>query len=137
MFQEALRAEPFWMLVACQLVNRATWTKARGVLTEVRRAWSTPWLLADAEFGDLEVILRPLGLSAGRTRNLTAFAAEWRKHSLTTSWGDLTREKVLALPGCGPYDADSWAIFVEGRRDVMPTDHKLTWYAREVLRVRV
>ena len=35
---------------------------------------------------------------------------------------------VLTLPGCGRYAADSWAIFVEGRLDVSPSDGKLNWY---------
>jgi len=37
-------------------------------------------------------------------------------------------DDVLKFPGCGKYAADSWAIFVEGRTDVEPSDGKLNWY---------
>lgn len=38
---------------------------------------------------------------------------------------------MLRLSGCGRYASDSWAIFVEERRDVEPTDGKLKWYLQE------
>lgn len=113
---------PFWMLVACQLVNRASWEVAEGVLSRVRAKWPEPSALEFADADALARVLRPIGLQNGRARNLIAFARAWR---LTRP---ATRDDVLSMPGCGPYAADAWAIFIEGRRDVDPTDGKLNWY---------
>jgi methyl-CpG-binding domain protein 4 len=114
--------EPFWMLVACRLVNRAPWEVAEGVLLRLRRRWPSPRRLAAADADALLDLLRPLGLQGGRTRDLRRLAAAWRARR------PATRADVLALPGCGPYAADSWALFVEGRRDVSPSDGKLLWW---------
>jgi endonuclease III len=122
LFQEDLRAEPFWMLVGCQLVNRARWSVARGVMDRLRLRWGSPEDLSRAALGDIAHVVRPLGFQRSRAGSLRRFAGAW----LMDEPG--TREDVLAMPGCGGYAADSWAIFVEGRRDVAPTDSRLVWY---------
>lgn len=113
-----------WMLVACRLVNRASWRVAEGVLLRVRGLWPTPGRLASAPADALTAALRPLGLQNGRARDLSALAAAWLRGP------PATRQDVLRLPDCGPYAADSWALFVERRRDVRPTDGKLLWWMR-------
>lgn len=122
LFQEDLRADPFWMLVGCQLVNRATWAKARGVLEELRARWPAPESLAEAGLHDIQTVVRSMGLQYGRSTRLRKLAQEW------VVCPPETRDDVLAMPGCGPYAADSWAIFVEGRRDVAPTDGRLIYF---------
>lgn len=114
--------DPFWMLVACQLVNLTTWRQAKPVLWWLRHEYADEWGLAKARSADLRRMLRPLGLWRRRARTLVAMARAW-----TTS-PPLTAEDVMRLPGCGRYAADSWAIFVEGRRDVSPSDRRLRWY---------
>jgi len=42
LFQEDLRSEPYWMLVACILVNRTRWAQAWPVFNGLRIAASTP-----------------------------------------------------------------------------------------------
>lgn len=122
LFQEDLRADPFWMLVGCQLVNRARWSRARAILEELRTRWPAPEELCQVDLTALYQVLAPLGLQEGRARNVRGFARAW------TEARPETREDVLAMPGCGPYAADSWAIFVEGRRDVTPSDGRLIHY---------
>jgi len=121
LFQEELFQEPFWMLAACQLVNRASWARARGVLDEVRRRWPGQTYLALADLWELTDAVRPLGFQRQRAINLVSMAQAWA-NCPDESRG---RVDVLRLPGCGRYAADSWEIFVLGRRDVEVTDKRL------------
>lgn len=122
LFQEDLLRRPFWMLVACSLVNRTTWEVAEPAFLSIRRRYPTPGHLARARAYDIGRTLRPLGLWRQRGRRLPELAKAWLARRPETS------ADVESLPGCGRYAADSWAIFVEGRRDVEPDDGKLNWY---------
>lgn len=127
LFQEHLKDNPFWMLVACSLVNLTTWQQAQPVLKELMLRYPSPSHLAQALPEDLHSALRPLGLWRRRAISLTQFAQEWLRVGAPKSTMDIYR-----LPGCGKYAADSWAIFVEGRTDVEPTDGKLSWYLSQL-----
>ncbi len=119
LFQEALAGEPFWLLVGCVLVNRATWTVASSVHASIRGRWPTPFDLAAAPEADVRREVARLGLAARRARFLGSLARAWIARP------PRTRSDVLGMPGCGPYAADSWALFVERRGDVRPTDRRL------------
>lgn len=122
LFQEWI-GDPFWMLVACSLVNLTTWRQARPAFEWIReQSAGCPLRLSLAEPCELEEALRPLGLWRRRSRSLAALARAWLLRPPATS------DDVLALPSCGRYAADSWAIFVERRFDVQPRDGKLNWY---------
>ncbi len=125
LFQERLRFNPFWMLVACQLVNLTHWRQAEPVFRQLLATYLTPEVLARAAPGILYETLRPLGLGRKRAATLIELARAW----IDGPPGDY--DGVLGLPGCGKYAADSWAIFVEGRTDVEPDDGKLSWYVRQ------
>lgn len=125
LFQERLRETPFWMLVACSLVNLTTWRQARPALDWLMASYPTPEALSRAEPEDLHAALQPLGLWRRRAVTLTKLAARWLEV-------DPACVKIESLPGCGKYAADSWAIFVDGRTDVDPTDGKLTWYLQQL-----
>lgn len=122
LFQEYLRDDPFWMLVACQLVNLTTWTAARGPFEDLRGSHPDADHVAAAPLEALVDLIRPLGLYNRRAKSLRAMA-RW-----FTARRPVTAEDVLLLPGCGKYAADSWALFIEGRSDVSPNDGKLNWY---------
>lgn len=130
LFQEDLLAQPFWMLVACQLVNLTTWEKARVVHEELARRWPSPADLCVADRAQLEEALRPLGLFRRRARSLVGMADEWLCGGPPRDADDVARR----MPGCGKYAADSWAIFVDGRTDVTVTDGKLAWYLARIER---
>lgn len=125
LFQERLRETPFWMLVACSLVNLTTWRQARPALDWLMANYPTPEALSLARAEDLHEVLQPLGLWRRRAVTLTKLAARWLEV-------DPTSVKIENLPGCGKYAADSWAIFIEGRTDVDPTDGKLSWYLQQL-----
>lgn len=121
LFQERLRHDPFWMLVACQLVNLTTWDKARHVFDELCAEYCTPEDLASADTDRVRAIVGGLGLGNRRSQLLVRMAVQWCA-------GPRRHPAVKGLPGCGRYAADSWAIFVEGRTDIEVTDGKLHWY---------
>ena len=122
LFQETLRRRPVWMLLACQLVNLTTWEKqARPVHAELMRRHTIRSLAAESPEA-LHDLLRPLGLWRRRAIIVPRMADAWLRRR-PGSYDD-----VLAFPGCGRYAADSWAIFMEGRTDVEPSDGKLNWY---------
>lgn len=121
-FQVILASEPFWMLVMCVLVNRTSGKVAAPVLDDVRRRWPTPDSLSTADVSELEKATARLGFGKRRSTNLVRLAESWCSRLPKTS------ADVLEMPGCGRYAADSWAIFVERRSDVEPTDSVLTAY---------
>lgn len=114
------------MMVACVMVNRATWSVAAGVLEDVRRRWPTHGALSRAGLAELASVMRRLGFQNQRAHKLKALARAWSKLGPPRD-----AEDALGYPGLGRYAADSWAIFVEGRTDVKPTDGRLVWYLQE------
>lgn len=123
-FQEVLKDNSFWMLVACILVNMTNWKQAKPVLNELRDWYFDESHVALLDEEDLYEFLRPLGLWKRRSNSIINLAKAYRTKPPKTA------EDVLKLPGCGKYAADSWAIFVEGRTDVEPTDKVLIHYLK-------
>jgi endonuclease III len=119
LFQEWIQ-DPFWMVVACQLVNLTTWRQARPAFDWLVDVYEGPEALAHAGLYELYLPLRPLWRR--RAVILPRFSHAWLRSRPTTA------EELSGLPGCGWYACDSWAIFVEGRRDVAPIDGKLIWF---------
>ena len=39
---------------------------------------------------------------------------------------------IMELPGVGKYGKESWDIFVNGRKDIEPTDKKLKKYLEDI-----
>ncbi len=125
LFQESLNKDPFWMLVACVLVNRTKWMQAEPVFEKIRERWPTPFDLGGAPVIELEKLVQPLGFFKRRSVSIGSLARAYVEGPPRNA------EEVMELPGCGKYASDSWAIFVDGRRDVEPTDIELkAWLAR-------
>lgn len=131
LFQEDLLNDHFWILVACALVNLTTWEQARPAFRWIRKTYRTPFKLSHAKPEDLCEILRPLGLWRQRSERLPLLAQCWILKRPANA------EDVLNYPACGRYAADSWAIFVEGRTDIVPGDGKLNWYLLNRLKRRL
>ena len=122
-FQEVLEDDPFWLLVACILVNRTNWKQAKPVLEWMQGGFFVEHL-ATLTPEHLQVFpeFRALGLWKQRSKSIINLAKAYHAKPPKTA------EDVLKLPGCGKYAADSWAIFIEGRTDVEPTDKVLIHY---------
>lgn len=109
------------MLVACCLANRTNWHRqSRAVFVEIRRRWPSPFHLGRCDLADLVGVIRPLGLYTSRAKGIRDLAKAWW-------WGHrpVDAADVVRFPACGQYASDSWAIFVEGRRDLSPSDGML------------
>jgi endonuclease III len=123
LFQEQLCKHPFWMLVACSLVNQTSWKQAEPIFAEMLRKskGDERWLLrVDPDY--LEEMLEPLGLHRRRAAYLSELPVKWFQINPET------RFDVMDIPGFGTYASDSWAIFVEGDLSVNPTDKDLKAY---------
>lgn len=112
------------MLVACQLVNLTTWRVARPAFEHLLGVYRDAEHLRHATETELHWPLRPLGMWRRRAKIIPAFSSAWLRAP------PVTAQDVKGLPGCGKYASDSWAIFIDGRTDVEPTDGKLIWYLR-------
>ena len=75
--------------------------------------------MARAKQEDVIEIIKPTGLASKKAKNIINMTHRFN----TGNWSD-----ICQLPGCGPYASDSYAIFVEGRRDVNPDDKVLRLY---------
>jgi endonuclease III len=85
--------------------------------------------MAAADPTRLARIIRSLGFQNRRARALIRFSAEYDEWDRSGRPGDA--EGLRDLYAVGDYAVDSWAIFVDGRRDVTPTDLKLIWWLAE------
>lgn len=124
LFQEELVSDPFWMMVACILINRTHWRQVRPVLQRLMMRYDGAKGLSKARVEDLLDVIKPLGLYNRRSASIKRFALAWMDNAPKTA------KDVAKLPGCGPYAVHSWMIFVDR---VMPpvdqvSDGKLAWY---------
>lgn len=128
-FQVSLISRPFWMLVACSLVNLTKWTVAEPIFQELyrRSGGDSSWFLPFDREAELQKLLKPLGLWRRRTKSLQKMAFVYRVTKPRKA------SDLIGVPGCGKYARDSWAIFIDGDYGVEPTDHILLKYLEEVL----
>lgn len=117
--REGVAGHPWRLLVVCMLCNRSRGEAAWPVALDLFARWPEATDLADACPQEVAEIILPLGLQNRRARRLIDLSAAYSR----TAWRD-----VRDLPGVGRYARDAWAIFVEGRTDVMPDDHYLNRY---------
>jgi len=82
--------------------------------------------MARCRESELAATLRPLGLFNVRARGLRRLA-----NVMCRGHAPIDAEDVLRFPACGQYAADAWAIFMEGRRDLSPTDGMLAMYLED------
>jgi len=136
LFQETLaRRRPkhwkFWLLVGCVMVNRARWEEAQPIHAGLMGAWPSPeGLLAGLSLEETQDEMRPLGFPVSRARVIRNLAFRWLKEPLTNY------KEVQSVVGLGQYAADSWAIFVDGKRNVKPKDKRLREFLREEKRIK-
>lgn len=117
LFGAGLEANAWRIVIACVCLNLASARQARGIVFRILHRWPTPNELSKAGT-ELEVILRPLGLSNRRAANMRALSAQW---------GNVAME---ALPGVGPYALESVAVFCHDELPNSVGDRKVAaWVA--------
>lgn len=120
LFQERYVHDP-WKLLCCTIcLNLCTGRSFEKIHEDLFALWNTPYEMAIASVGDLEVLLSPLGLQNRRARSLirmsTAYAFFWDGRDPTD------------LPGIGKYGSDSYRIFVRGELHIPVEDKELRKY---------
>jgi methyl-CpG-binding domain protein 4 len=108
------RHYPWRVLVCCALLNRTGRSQVRPMFEALFGSCRTP---ADAAGADLASLLKPLGLQNRRAETLRRLSADYA-----------AGKPPQDCHGVGRYAMDAWAIFVEGRTDVRPSDHFLRPY---------
>lgn len=132
------------ILVVCQLLNRTHGRQVRPIADESYGApifvrWPAPHDMHLAAASELCTMIKPLGFSEQRTRNLMTMSRQYV--SLLAAdrefWkGHEDGEWCTALAGCGRYAKESLDLIVYGRLDAPTTDHWLSRYRSWRLRER-
>lgn len=130
LFHERWRRRPFWMMVGCILVNRTKWVQAQAIHAELVREYRTSAMLALSDPRAIERTVGVLGLRSHRCLGLRGFAWDWTVHWIVNNRRPTVSE-IRGMRGMGSYAADTWAIFMEHRNDVSPTDKRLKEYLAE------
>ena len=105
---------PWRVLVCCAMLNQTPGRQARPAIARALARCPDPHAMLIAELDDL---LAPLGLQNRREPLLRRL-----------SWDYLAGAPVERVFGVGRYALDAWALFVEGRTDLEPTDRWLAPY---------
>ena len=114
--------------MACALMSRVSSheTKTR-CIEGFFELCPTPTALLDADAGDVEAMINPLGLFDGRWRTLVELTTRWLEMPLF----DIGHEKgVNKIWGAGEFTVDSYHIFCKDDRTVDPADAALRSYVR-------
>jgi endonuclease III len=131
LLQEGLRSEPWHLLKACVLLNRTRGTQVREVLPVLDLRWPDAGSMAEAAEEDVAEAIRTLGLQRRRAATLVAMARAWLE--LEEAHGSKPpQDAVATLPGVGAYVLDSYRIFVNPGRLLVPDsgDKRLSTYVR-------
>lgn len=118
------------LLVGCVLLNVTTRTAVDQVRGELFRRWPNAAKVVSAREATIAGVLAPLGCSSRRANTLRRMSAEFWElvHERFERGARVTADDIPGIYGLGEYARDSWAIFVEGRLDLEPTDRVLAAY---------
>lgn len=122
MFQEQLKSEPFWLMVACIMVNQARWATAEPILAKLRSDFASPSALSKIEQRELARRLNPLGFQKVRANRIRELAAFWSGRKATHVY---SADQVGNIPGIGGFGADSYRIFVLGEKGIRSKDKRI------------
>ena len=121
LLQEELNKDPWKIFVACIFCNLTKRVQAEPYFWKVIQKWPGPKEMSQADPGEIESIIQPLGLSQRRSRALVKMSEDY----LQKDWKD--RPDVLY--GIGKYASDAYRIFCLGDwRNVSPKDGALVNY---------
>ena len=120
LIQEDLHGQPFWLLVACCLLNLTRRQQAELVLRQLMHRWPSPQDMLEADDAELLSVLQPLGLSNRRLKTLKRMSA-----------AALLGYELPNIPGVGEYARRSYDIFCRNELGLTePHDGALSQYWR-------
>ncbi|KAF2863675.1 DNA glycosylase, partial [Piedraia hortae CBS 480.64] len=103
LIQESLRSEPFWLLVACSLLNKTNSRSALPIFHTLKTTYPTPEDIISADEETIKEMLRPLGLFNKRAKTLKDLAGEWVEHPPQRG----KRYKVKDYPDTGDHNGNA------------------------------
>lgn len=108
------RLSAYRVLVAEQLLRKTSAIQVKAVYAKFLRRFTGPMKLAQADPGEIQEVIRPLGMEKRRSITLHRFGVEVadRFHGNTP----LSRDELVTLPGVGDYAADAVRSLVAGDR---------------------
>lgn len=110
------------MNVVCILLNQTTNQQVRKVLDDLFLFIKSPEHCSKKSPNSIYPIIRSTGFGNIKARRIIEMSKAW-VHGF---------DKVEDLPGIGKYGKESWDIFVNGKKDFVPTDNKLRSYLEGV-----
>lgn len=136
-------SDPWRMLVGCILCNRTRGDTVREVGRLLFGTWPDAISLSQADLGDVHEMINRCGFGEQKAESIQRMTAKWIQlntagldaYGYGCPWKEWDYFYVWNnLPGIGRYAAHSWAVFIEGRRDVPVEDHLLVQYLQETAR---
>jgi methyl-CpG-binding domain protein 4 len=106
-------------MVAVMMLNQTGRKQVKMVLPRFLERWPDANSFLASVPGDVIEIIEPLGMYNRREHSLRRMSEDWK----TWDGNDATK-----LYGIGKYGSDSYEIFFNKRRDIIPTDHELCRY---------
>jgi methyl-CpG-binding domain protein 4 len=120
LIQERYWPDEWKILVCCLCLNLTTRKQMEPVMEVLFRRWPDAQSLSQANDGDLEDVIKTLGMQKKRTQTLKRMSSQFHARQ----WKD-----VSDLHGVGKYASDAYRIFILGDwRNVEPKDHALNAY---------
>jgi adenine-specific DNA glycosylase len=105
--------------VAVIMLNQTGRKQVKTVLPKFLKNWPDVDSFMSADALDIIEIIKPLGMYNRRLNTLRRMSEDWK------SWDGTDATKLY---GIGRYGSDSYEIFFNNRRDIIPTDHELCRY---------
>ncbi len=118
LIQEDLLHDPWKMTVVCILLNQTTNQQVRKILDPLFDLLQNPTNSSTLDPSDIYPIIKSTGFGNVKSRRIVEMSKKWI----------CGFDKVEDLPGVGKYAKESWDIFVNNRRDFVPSDKKLKKY---------
>lgn len=118
LIQEDLIDDPWKMTVVCILLNQTTNQQVRKILPLLFDTIGNPEIASVTDPDEIYAIIRSTGFGNVKAKRIVDMSKKWCDGF----------ERVDDLPGVGKYAKESWEIFVEGRKDFIPSDKKLRKY---------
>lgn len=119
--QAGLGGDPWRVLVASVLLNRAARRQAETSLRAILSVWPARVDVAEADFDVLTALCRPCGLQQRRAKTIRRAARDWD-----------SVDRLDQLYGVGPYVTDAVGLFCLGRRDLESGDRVLSDFVQNL-----
>lgn len=118
LIQEDLLHDPWKMTVVCILLNQTSNQQVRKILNPLFELLQNPTNCSILDPSEIYPVIKSTGFGNVKSRRIVEMSKKWI----------CGFDKVEDLPGVGKYAKESWDIFVNNKRDFVPSDKKLKKY---------